>query len=324
MTKQTTLSSHISTNYAGQRLIDFLCNRFKYHNQTVWLDRIADASVAVNGAASYGDYVLKKNDIVSYTVVLREPPVDANIEIIHEEETFLVACKPGNLPSHADGNFIKNTFIYLLRQRMTEGGFQGPVKLVHRLDRETSGIMIVGKTDDAHRHLVRQFEAGTVDKEYCAVTRGIIHDDTFEVTGAIARDADSAISIRKKVVPAGTPGSQAAITRFEVIERLHGASLVRCRPATGRTNQIRVHLAHVGHPLVGDKLYGRTDGQFLEFVRNARAGIYEPLPWMETPRHLLHAERLTFEHPVTGERISFHCPILEDMRRYIEKLKIEV
>jgi 23S rRNA pseudouridine1911/1915/1917 synthase len=319
MPEETTLSSRITSGHAGLRLVDFLCSRFKYHTRGQWGENILSGSVTVNGAASDPDYILKKNDTVSYTVVLREPPVDPDIRIIHEEYSFLVAHKPGNLPSHADGNFIKNTFIYILRESMTARGYQGPVKLVHRLDRETSGIMVVGKTDDAHRNLVRQFEEGTVEKEYLAVARGVVGEDSFEVSGAIAPDADSAVSIRKKVVPELTPGSRHASTRFEVIERLRDAALLRCLPATGRTNQIRVHLAHAGHPLVGDKLYGRTDEQFLEFVRRAREENFDLLPWMEAPRHLLHALKLSFNHPVTCERVTFESPMPDDIRSYIEK-----
>jgi 23S rRNA pseudouridine1911/1915/1917 synthase len=321
MPEETTLSSRITSNNAGQSLVDFLCSRFKYHDRGRWIEIIREGAVTVNGGAAEPGYALKKNDTVSYTVVLKEPPVDADIAILHEEESFLVAGKPGNLPSHADGNFIKNTFIYILRQRMAAAGHNGPVKLVHRLDRETSGIMVVGKTDDAHRNLVKQFEEGTVKKEYLAVVRGIVAQDVFEVGGAIGDDEDSAISIRKKVVPEGTPGSRLAFTSFEVIERYTDAALLRCVPATGRTNQIRVHLDHAGYPLTGDKLYGRSDEQFLEFVRRARRGIFDPLPWMETPRHLLHANRLFFNHPITGERLSFECPMPDDMKLFIEKIR---
>ncbi len=319
MSEKTTLSSRITSNEAGRSLVDFLCSRFKYHGRDRWIEIIHDGSVTVNDTTCKPDYMLKKNDIVSYSVVLKEPPVDTTIIILHEEESFVVAGKPGNLPSHADGNFIKNTFIYILRQRMAADGHRGPVKLVHRLDRETSGIMVVGKTDDAHRNLVKQFEEGTVKKEYLAVARGVVIQEVFEVDGAIGPDEQSAISIRKKVVPEGTPGARPAFTRFEVIERFAGATLLRCIPATGRTNQIRVHLDHAGHPLAGDKLYGRSDEQFLEFVRRARQGLFDPLPWMEAPRHLLHASRLLFDHPITGERLSFECSMPEDMKLYLEK-----
>lgn len=321
MKEETVLSSRVAPSLAGMSLIDYLCGRFRYHNREEWEALIREGKVTVNGGASPPERLLKRNDIVSYRTVLREPPVDASIAVLHDEESFIVAAKTGNLPSHADGNYIKNTFIYLLRRRLEESGRGGQVNLVHRLDRETSGIIVASKSGDAHRALVRQFEAGTVKKEYLAVARGEIEEDSFQVSGAIMRDTGSSISIRRRVAPEGTDEGRASLTRFEVIEHLRGYTLLRCLPATGRTNQIRVHLAHLGHPLAGDKLYGRSDEEFLEFVRRARAGIYEPLPWMESPRHLLHASLLAFDHPVTGERVSFQCPLPTDMALFIEKTR---
>jgi 23S rRNA pseudouridine1911/1915/1917 synthase len=273
--------------------------------------------VTVNGKTTEAEHLLKKDDIVSYSDVLREPPVDSNIQVLHEEETFLVASKPGNLPSHSVGKYIRNTFIFLLRQRMAGKGFQGTIHLAHRLDRETSGIIVAAKTAIAHRSLLRQFEAGTVKKEYIAVARGIINHDSFEVKGFLVPDRDSCISIRKKVVFDDAAGSKYSDTAFDVMERLASSTMVRCRPVTGRTNQIRVHLKHAGHPLVGDKLYGRTDDEFLAFVRNVRAGNYDLLPWLEAPRHLLHASRLVINHPISGEVLAFDAPLPEDMRSFI-------
>jgi RluA family pseudouridine synthase len=318
MSEETVLSSRISSNYSGLTLIDFLCRRFKYHTRAEWSSLIIRGKITVNDASVSQDFVLNNKDTVTYAVILREPPVDANIQIAHCEAAFLVAFKPGNLPSHADGNFIKNTFIYILRKRLTDHGYRGPVKLVHRLDRETSGLIVVAKTKEAHRILVKQFENGSVEKEYMAVARGVIEQPNFEVGGAIVSDTDSRISIRKKVVPAASPGAKPAFTRFEVVERLADFTLVRCMPATGRTNQIRIHLAHCGHPLAGDKLYGRSDEEFLEFVRRARAGNLDPLPWMEASRHLLHAAKISFIHPVTGVRVGFECAMPEDMLEFIE------
>ncbi len=321
MPEKTTLSSVINKNTSQVRLIDFLCLRFKYHNNEEWARLIRCSDVKVNGNSSSPEYVLKNKDIVSYSVVLREPPIDSNIKIIHNEESFLVAFKPGNLPVHADGNFIKNTFIYLIKKIMSEEGYFGYLTLVHRLDRETSGLIIVAKSKESNRALARQFEAGAVGKEYIAVVRGVIPDDSFTINGPIAPDPESTVSVRKRVVPAGTPEAQPALTRFSVIERLNGYTVLRCLPATGRTNQIRVHLAHIGHPLAGDKLYGRSDSEFLEFVTEARAGRFDPLPWMDAPRHMLHAYSIGFMHPVYSKPVSFQYPIPEDMIRFIEKIK---
>jgi 23S rRNA pseudouridine1911/1915/1917 synthase len=321
MSEETVLSTRISPAHEGHGLLSYLSHRFKYHSLDEWRSLIIQGKVRVNGMSVAPDHVLKKNDGLSYSVILREPQVDRNIKIVHQEDAFLVACKPGNLPSHADGNFIKNTFIYIIRAVLAEGGWNGPVKLVHRLDRETSGLILVAKSDEAHRFLAGQFENSTVEKEYTAVAKGATKALNFEVEGAIGTDYESNISIRKKVVPLSTPRARAALTRFETIERLSSYTLLRCIPETGRTNQIRVHLAHIGHPLAGDKLYGRSDGQFLEFVRGARSGNYEPLPWMEAPRHMLHASKLVFTHPDSKTRVQFECPVPEDMQAFIEQNK---
>ncbi len=317
----TTLNSKISVSWTGRTLLDFLSTRFRYHTPSEWEALIQEGSVTLNGKGSSPGAPLKKNDIVSYTVVLKEPPVDRDIIILHEEETFLVACKPGNLPSHADGNFIKNTFFYILNDMLAGRGPGGRLRLVHRLDRETSGLMVVTRDLAAHRDLAGQFEAGAVEKEYLALARGALREESLLVEGAIAADDRSRISIRRRVVPDGTQGASSSTTRLEVIERFRDATLIRCVPLTGRTNQIRVHLDHIGHPLMGDKLYGRTDDQFLEFVNRARAGNHEPPPWCDAPRQMLHARRLSFRHPVNGAPLSFEAPVPDDMRRLMDSLR---
>ena len=317
MSEETTLSLKISALFAGRSLLDFHTQRFKYQSSEKWKLEIGRGKVTVNGKAATTGYLLRINDIVEYSFVLNEPPVDRNIQILHEEETFLVANKPGNLPSHADGNYIKNTLIFLLRQRLADKGFRGVIHLAHRLDRETSGIIVTGKTKSAHQSLVRQFEARTVAKEYIAIVRGVIDDASFEVKGFLVPDQDSCISIKKKVVSDDGADAKYSATAFEVLERFASSTMIRCRPVTGRTNQIRAHLAYAGYPLVGDKLYGRTDDEFLHFVRNAKAGCYDLLPWLETPRHLLHASQLSINHPVSGELLVFNAPVPEDMKSFI-------
>ncbi|HUO56785.1 MAG TPA: RluA family pseudouridine synthase, partial [bacterium] len=277
--------------------------------------------VTVNGVRAEPDQVLAKGDRVAYSVVLREPPVDRNIQILHEEDSFLVAFKPGQLPSHADGNFIKNTFIYLITEMSRSKGWRGQLHLAHRLDRETSGLMVVAKTRAAHRNLVRQFEEGRVEKEYLALVKGLVTGDKFEVKGAIGRDPESGISVRQKVVPEGTPLSKPSLTHFEKIRDLKGATLLRCLPKTGRTNQIRVHLASLGHPLIGDKLYGRTDGEFLDFIRHVKAGGDPGFGnRFGTARHMLHATKLAFTHPLTSRRVAFEAPPPPDFLKAVQDL----
>lgn len=319
MAEETTLQSKVPANLAGQSLSDYLSGRFRYQTTEVWNGLIRSGHVTVNDKRADPSLLLKKGDLVAYSVVLQEPPVDRNIQILHEEDSFLVALKPGQLPSHADGNFIKNTFIYLVTQMLREQGWKGDVRLVHRLDRETSGLMVVSKDKEAHQNLVQQFEKGLVEKEYEAVAKGVIERDRFEVGEAIGKDETSEISVRQKVVPEGTPFSKPSLTLFEKKTDLRGYTLLRCLPKTGRTNQIRVHLDSIGHPIVGDKLYGRTDEEFLQFIRHVKSGGNPAWPGhLETARHLLHAGKLAFFHPVTGQKVQFTTEPPQDMKDFIQ------
>ncbi|HVM32183.1 MAG TPA: RluA family pseudouridine synthase, partial [bacterium] len=302
MSEKTTLQTKITSAAAGQALLDYMAGRFRYQPRDHWERMIQEGALTLNGQKAEPGLKLKAGDRLAYEVVLAEPPVDKNIQILHEEDAFLVAEKPAHLPSHADGNFIQNTFIHLVGQALKARGFGGKARLVHRLDRETSGLMVVAKTRDAARLLSGQFEKAQVEKNYWAIVQGRVEKDRFEVSGAIGPDGESQISLRRKILPAEAPGAQGARTLFEVVRRLQDATLVLCRPQTGRTGQIRVHLASLGHPLVNDKLYGRSDGQFLEFVRQSKRARPEGSAAGLGPRHFLHAGRLSFDHPLTGQR----------------------
>jgi 23S rRNA pseudouridine1911/1915/1917 synthase len=317
---ESILQSKVPQKYSGTRLVDYLAIRFPYQTRENWEKKILAGEVKVNEAPAVPDKVLSHGERVAYTVILREPPVDRNIFLIHEEESFLVAHKPGQLPSHGDGNFIKNTFVFLLNEMMAAKGNTRPLRLVHRLDRETSGLMVVARNKLAHTNLMRQFEEGSVQKEYLAIVQGKLEQDRFEVSGELGRDPHSSVTIRHALIEGGSENSRHSLTLFEKVQELPSATLVRCIPKTGRTNQIRVHLAHIGHPVVGDKLYGKTDAEFLEFINHVKAGGDPAFEGhAETSRQLLHAGMLTFDHPESGERVSFTDPMPEDMLKYMEE-----
>jgi RluA family pseudouridine synthase len=319
MTEETILQSKITLQQAGQSLLDYLAQRFRYQSRDSWQTLIENGKVTINGLTVSPAQILKSKDIVAYAVVLNEPPVDKNIGILHEEEAFLVCIKPGSLPSHADGNFIKNTFIHILKERLTKQGYKGKLNLVHRLDRETSGLIIVSKEKSAHQKLTQQFENGTVTKDYVAIVRGVIAEKSFEVGGTIGKDSESKISIRQKVFKNATQDSKKSLTRFEKIKSYSTSTLLRCVPKTGRTNQIRVHLDSIGHSLIGDKLYGRSDDEFLEFIRHVKAGGDPSWPGhLETSRQMLHASRLSFKHPITDQIVTFEAPFPQDFTEYLK------
>ncbi len=318
--EKTVLQSRVPFQCEGKTLLAYLAGRFRYQSQDDWEKKIIRGEVTLNEKPSTPLQILQRGDYIAYQVVLREPPVNKDIKLLYEETSFLVANKPGNLPSHADGNYIKNTFIYLLTQTLRQKGWKGDVRLVHRLDRETSGLMVVAKDKECHRILSSQFEKGEVRKEYLALAQGTLAPGSFEVDGPIGRSARSQISIRRQVLAAGTPGARPSRTHFETLQHLGKSTLLRCVPQTGRTNQIRVHLESIGHPILGDRLYGRSDEEFLQFVRTAKSGKEIPPAPGGAPRLMLHASCLSFRHPVTNQGVNFESSLPEDMLLMIEKL----
>jgi RluA family pseudouridine synthase len=319
--EKTILQSRVPSHGEGKTLLAYLAGRFRYQSQDDWEKKIIRGEVTLNEKPSTPLKILQPGDCIAYQLVLKEPPVNKDIKLLYEEKSFLVATKPGNLPSHADGNYIKNTFIYLLTQTLRQKGWRGDVRLVHRLDRETSGLMVVAKDKECHRMLSGQFEKGEVRKEYLALAQGTLTPGTFEVDGPIGRSTQSQISIRRQVLAAGTPGARPSRTLFETLQHLGESTLLRCVPQTGRTNQIRVHLESIGHPILGDRLYGRSDEEFLEFVRAAKKGNEIPPAPGGAPRLMLHAHRLSFRHPITEQRVEFESPLPQDIILMIEHLK---
>ncbi|MGH2570977.1 MAG: RluA family pseudouridine synthase [bacterium] len=288
----------------GWPLARFLAHRFRYHPAGIWTERIVDGSVRINGRVASPDDPVAKGDRVEYTLVHAEPPVDFAFDVLHEDEQLLAVAKSGNLPVHAGGKFIRNTLIATLRERWGD-----ELRPAHRLDRETSGVVVLAKSRAVAHDLEIEFRKRRVDKEYLTVLRGEIADD-FVVDAPIARGRAVVPSYRRVVVE----GGQEAVTRFEVLAARDGLSFVRVRPESGRTNQIRVHAAHAGHPVLGDKIYGVPEEIAAEFV--ARGETERVLAAAGASRHLLHCRSLSFRHPAQGRRITIEAPIPADLAAF--------
>jgi 23S rRNA pseudouridine1911/1915/1917 synthase len=320
--RETVLKSRVPAAAAGTQLADWLAARFRYHDGDAWRAEIAAGRVQRNGLPARATDQLAAGDVVAYRPAHAEPRADLRIEVLHDEPGFAVVFKPAHLVAHADGAFVQNTFFRVLERHYAARGERPRLALAHRLDRETSGILVVAKDAACSRELQQQFTAGTVEKGYLAVVHGTVAADAFVAAGAIGRDAASEIAIRRAVVTPGTPGARDARTEVHVVERFAAHTLVRCVPRTGRTHQIRVHLAHAGHPIVGDKLYGRTDAQYLDYVRHVKAGgdaAWEGV--LATGRQMLHAGMLALDHPVTGVRLRFEAAMPADMRAFTAALR---
>jgi 23S rRNA pseudouridine1911/1915/1917 synthase len=235
------------------------------------------------------------------------------LSILYEDSSIIVIDKPPGMVVHpAAGNpagTLVNALIYHCKDLAGINGVLRP-GIVHRLDKDTSGVMVVAKNDEAFRHLTKQFKNRIVEKVYLAVAHGIFGQKEGSIDSEIGRHPSE-----RKRMSTRTKRGRPALTRWRVLERFKGVTFLELFPKTGRTHQIRVHLASIGHPILGDPLYGRK----------GKAGAIENTvlrKCVETMgRQALHAYRLGFIHPQTGERVEFVSPIPEDIRDALELLR---
>ncbi len=272
---------------------------------------ITSGSVAVNGRIDRPrSHVLSEGDrleavLESSVPVGVEPDPSVKVDVIAEDPSFLVIDKSADLIVHPGAGHRTGTMIGGLLARYPElegvglesGGHPDRPGVVHRLDRGTSGLLVVARTEEAYRSLVGQLSARDVDRWYLALVRGVVADERGVVDAPIGR------SLRSPTMMAVSRDGRPARTAYEVVRRFEGTAprtLLRCKLETGRTHQIRVHLQAIGHPVVGDARYGR--------LIDAELG---------RDRFFLHAYRLGFEHPVTGEQVSFTSPLPDDLVRLV-------
>lgn len=311
----STLRSTVPFAAAGSTLLDYLAARFRYLDRDGWQVELASGRVLLDGAAARADAVLRAGSRLQWRRPGVEPYAGEQPVVLHQDEALVVVDKPAHLPMHADGPFVHATLVQRLRQSL-----RAPqLMLVHRLDRETSGVCVLARTAAARADLLRQFAAGGIGKVYHAVVRGRVEAD-FSVALPIGRARNSRIALRR-TTDADAVDPRPATTRFAVVARGPAATLLRCEPTTGRTHQIRVHLESAGHPVLGDKLYGRPDADYLAFVQRVKAsGDARQVPPGEPDRQLLHASELCLLHPATGARCVFSAPLPAPFRAWLEVL----
>jgi 23S rRNA pseudouridine1911/1915/1917 synthase len=241
------------------------------------------------------------------------PWATEDLSILYEDEACLAVDKPPGLAVHPAGRHLSDTLVQRVHARYrTEPGERVPIKLCHRLDRETSGVVLLAKDSISHTALMKDFEHRRVGKEYLAVVRGVPDEEGGVIELPLAPARYGEIRIKMAVASDGMH----ARTDWKVLERHEDCALVRCTLHTGRQHQIRVHLDAVGYPLVGDKLYGVEESIFL---RNAQGELeHEDFRRLGLPRHALHAHTLEFTTPATGERVRVEAPLPEDLRAYLD------
>lgn len=305
------LRSRIPKQAQGLPLLDYLLQRFRYQDRSTWLTEIAAGRLLVDGHPAPPTLRLRAGAELLYRKQHREPAVSRDLRVLHRAASYAIVDKPAHLPMHSDGPFVRNTLVHMLRT----GEFP-QAELVHRLDRETSGVVLIACDKATRSHFERQFAQGTVEKEYLALVRGVVAED-FTIDAPIGHSSTSSITLRRSAA-GDARETRPARTDFFVENRGQDRTLLRCKPHTGRTHQIRVHLEHAGFPLLGDKLYGRPDGDYLAFVQRVKAGgDARTVTTGEPDRQLLHAAALAFEDPETAQRVRFTSPLPPDMARWL-------
>jgi 23S rRNA pseudouridine1911/1915/1917 synthase len=253
----------------------------------------------------------------AYQVSVPEPAPAHNvaqaieIEIVHEDDHLLVVDKPAGMVVHpAAGNFdgtLVNALLHHCAGRLSGIGGVARPGIVHRIDKDTSGLLVVAKTDVAHEGLAAQFARHSIDRRYQLVVAGVPNPPAGTVDAPLARSSAN----RQKMAIVEDGRGKRAVTHYRMIRRLRDAALVECRLETGRTHQVRVHMTSIGHPLLGDPVYGRTKSPHRELLKRLR---FE--------RQALHAAELGFIHPVSGENLSFKSAVPSDMQELLSDLTI--
>ncbi len=307
----------------GQRLDQYIHYYLQDYSRTDLQDAIKNGSVTVNGKPSKASYKVRNDDAL--VVLLPEPthslpqPEDIPLDILYEDECVVLVNKPWNMVVHpAKGNWsgtLVNALQYRFAQQLALGNGALRAGIVHRLDKDTSGVILVAKDDDSLRTCCMQFEARKVFKEYIAIVAGELDRDSDYIEAAMKLHPHDRI----KMIVSKDADAKEAVSYYEVLERFKGYSLVKVQPKTGRTHQIRVHLQHVGCPVLADKLYGGRN-QFT--LRDIDPKVSAENDEILLARQSLHAHRLRFKHPKKGTWIEAEAPLPSDMRRTLELLRL--
>lgn len=311
----------VRADTASMRLDRFLQMRLPWRSRESVHRLLAERDVRVSGAQRKAAYRLRAGEVVA---VPNSPPTEdpaamhsVELDILHEDDDLVVLNKQPNVVVHPAGRHRYGTLInalHLRYRRPDDPERDIQPKLGHRLDRETSGVLVVCKTDRARRSVQAQFEGGLVGKEYLCIVEGCPGSDHGRVDAPIGRSTDGVVSMQQAIRPDGLT----AATRYEVVERLGRFALARALPETGRQHQIRVHMLHLGHPVLCDELYTGRHTFALSEVRPLGPGE-EDRVLLE--RQALHSHRITLNHPATGEPLTLRAPMPEDMQAVVAALR---
>lgn len=306
----------------GLRLDVYVHQRLKEHSRTYLKDLIKLGAVLVDGRPEKPSYKVSAGETITAHVQPRPPegtlvPQEIPLKILHEDASILVIEKPPRLVVHPGSGrrdqTLANALAFHIEQLSDIGGSERP-GIVHRLDRDTSGVMVIAKSNRSHFALATQFQERTTEKEYLAIVEG----EVIPRTGTIERPLRRSHQDPTRII-VDDRGGKASVTRFEVLESFRGFTLLRCFPKTGRTHQIRVHLQSLGHPIVADPVYGKRKALRLSDVGGCRSD--SPDDQILIDRQALHAHRLSIFHPLDGTRRKFEALLPLDMEQTLGALR---
>jgi 23S rRNA pseudouridine1911/1915/1917 synthase len=300
------------------RLDLFLVSQFSGVSRSAIQRAINNGDLRVNGKTVKPSHRITTGEVIAGELpsapVIDAVPEDIPLDIVYEDEEIIVINKPAGIVTHpgagATSGTLANALVFYFNQTSHQpprrGGTSRP-GIVHRLDVGTSGLIVVAKTDRAHLNLAEQFESRSVMKSYTALVYGMIKEDSGKIEAPIGRDP------RNRVKMAVTRDGRQALTLYRVAERFDEFTLLDVEIKTGRTHQIRVHLAHIKHPIVADSTYDAGRANTIKSVK-IRASV------AKLNRPFLHAARLIFIHPTTGERMEFIAPLPDDLRAFLNQI----
>lgn len=316
MTPAQTETLTIAHSHPGERLDAFLQKNFPTLSRGAIQRLIEQGHITVNASPTKATHTPRAGEIIRIEIPEAKPataqPEAIPLEILFEDKALLVLNKPAGIVVHPAAGNEEHTLVNALLHHCKGGlsGIGGVARpgIVHRLDKETSGCLVVAKNDETHVALSAQFAGRTVEKIYVAIVCGIVPREEGNIRAAIARHPTH----RKRMAVHDDGAGRAAHTGYRVIERLNQATLVEAQLHTGRTHQIRVHFQHLGFAVAGDDTYGqRQTKKLAELTR------------YEAPRVLLHAHKLAFTHPRTGKKVKFTAPIPTDMEDALKFLRVK-